>query len=205
MKDFLLDLIFPITCLGCSIEGEFLCSSCLKKIPLNQELPREKLIVAADYQNPLIKESVHRFKYSFIKELSKPLGKIMSQKLINYISGDSNVLIPIPLHRKRLKWRGFNQSELLAREIGKELNMPVIDSLLIRKKNTLPQAKIENAIQRKENIKNVFGISSSFDLTDKTVILIDDISTTGATLKESARVLKPLKPKQIWGLVLARG
>ncbi len=231
MRKFILDLIFPVKCLGCSAEGQFICPSCLSQIPINQGLPKEKLIITTDYKNLLIKESIHQFKYGFVQELSKPLGEIMSQKLSSYFNNESNILIPIPLHQKRLKWRGFNQSELLAQEIGKKLNIQVINNLLIRNKNTLPQAKIKNAQEREKNIKNVFELASfppslSFPrkresrnkltwipnqvgndnkFKNKTFILIDDVSTTGGTIQECAKVLKPLKPKEIWGLVLARG
>jgi len=205
MKKTILDLIFPITCLGCSSQGRFLCPSCLDKIPPNQELPQNKLIVALDYKNPFVKEIIHQYKYNFIKDLSEPLAELMSRKLSSYFSSGSIVLIPVPLHKKRLRWRGFNQSDLLAQEINQRLNFPIANDILIRKKHTLPQVKIENAPKRKQNIKNAFQLNSDQSLEDKTIILIDDISTTGATLKECAKALKPLKPKEIWGLVLAKG
>ena len=121
------------------------------------------------------------------------------------------ILMPIPLHQKRLRWRGFNQAELLAQVINQKLNIPVINNLLVRIKNNTPQAKIKKAFQRRQNIHDVFEIKdvpceakNVFNFKKKIIILVDDISTTSATLGEAARTLNVLKPKQIWGLVLTK-
>jgi len=211
MKKFILDLLFPINCLECNQEGKFICSSCFEKIPVNEKDVRfnkdsdlDKLIIASNYSYPLIKEVIHRYKYDFVKELANPLGQLMVKKL-NQENIKDSILIPIPLHLKRLRWRGFNQADLLAQQINKELNIPINNDLLIRTKHTLPQAKIENAQERQQNIKQAFGLKNMISLENKIIILIDDISTTGATLKECAKILKPLKPKKIYGLVIAKG
>ncbi|MBU1292400.1 hypothetical protein KKH07_02935 [Patescibacteria group bacterium] len=248
----ILDIIFPIHCLGCGQEGNFVCLSCFKKIPLNIEKPRNNLLIASYYKNPLIKNIIHRYKYDFIKDLAKPLSLLMIKKLKSEIESlevrpeslevrprvSDLVLIPIPLHKKRLRWRGFNQSELLANEIGQQLNIPVANNILIRTKDTLPQARIRNTKQRKENINKAFTLPEKVQevghyfvrtsaevrqkkvrplisrfsfyrpdlgLSNKTIILVDDISTTGATLKQAVQALQPLQTKQIWKLVVARG
>ncbi|MBU2068296.1 MAG: phosphoribosyltransferase family protein [Patescibacteria group bacterium] len=248
----ILDIIFPIHCLGCGQEGNFVCLSCFKKIPLNIEKPRNNLLIASYYKNPLIKNIIHRYKYDFIKDLAKPLSLLMIKKLKSEIESlevrpeslevrprvSDLVLIPIPLHKKRLRWRGFNQSELLANEIGQQLNIPVANNILIRTKDTLPQARIRNTKQRKENINKAFTLPEKVQevghyfvrtsaevrqkkvrplisrfsfyrpdlgLSNKTIILVDDISTTGATLKQAVQTLQPLNPKRIWKLVVARG
>lgn len=223
----IINLLFPIHCLGCEQEGEFICSSCFKKILINKryyfdkEDVLKKTIVVGCREDELLKQAIRKYKYNFIKDLAEPLGQLMINKLLEDI-GKSDlknlVLIPIPLHLKRLRWRGFNQSELLAQEISQKLDIPVINNLLVRTKNNLPQAKIKKAFQRRQNIHNVFELtenlktflakqrtsSSLLDFKNKTLILIDDISTTGATLGEAARVLNAIKPKQIWGLVLTK-
>ena len=258
----ILDIIFPIHCLGCGQEGNFVCLSCFKKIPLNIEKPRNNLLIASYYKNPLIKNIIHRYKYDFIKDLAKPLSLLMIKKLQDNLevgpqkvgtfskkvplSRSDLALVPIPLHKKRLRWRGFNQSELLANEIGQQLNIPVANNILIRTKDTLPQARIRNTKQRKENINKAFTLpekvqevqdslevghyfvrtsaevrqnkvrprieSNRFSfyrpdlgLSNKTIILVDDISTTGATLKQAVQTLQPLNPKRIWKLIVARG
>ncbi|MFH1461159.1 MAG: ComF family protein [Patescibacteria group bacterium] len=221
----ILDLIFPINCLGCGQPGQFICFSCFKQMPLNQkpglksnsQSNLNNLIIASYYEHPLIKEAIHQYKYNFIKDLAEPLAKLMIKKL-DVIASEAKqsrgktILIPIPLHPKRLRWRGFNQSLLLAEKISQALNLPMIDNLLIRTKHTLPQVKLQNSLARQQNIRQAFALNSNrsnlesnLDFSNKTLILIDDISTTGATLEEAAQTLKPLNPKQIWGLVIAQG
>ena len=216
----IIDLLFPIHCLNCRQEGEFICSSCFKKILINKKYYFDKnnilkkTIVAGCKEDELLKQAVYRYKYNFIKDLAKPLGQLMINKLLEDIKKKDLkkfILIPIPLHQKRLRWRGFNQAELLAQEVNKKLNIPVINNLLIRTKHTLPQAKIKKAFQRRQNIHDVFEIKdvpceakNVFNFKKKIIILVDDISTTSATLGEAARTLNVLKPKQIWGLVLTK-
>ena len=235
----IIDLLFPIHCLNCRQEGEFICSSCFKKILINKKYYFDKnnilkkTIVAGCKEDELLKQAVYKYKYNFIKDLAKPLGQLIINKLLEDIKEKDLkkfILMPIPLHQKRLRWRGFNQAELLAQEVNKKLNIPVINNLLIRTKHTLPQAKIKKAFQRRQNIHNVFELNKRNkpcirkmdrhglfrflkgtapdqklpDFKNKTLILVDDISTTSATLGEAARTLNILNPKQIWGLVLTK-
>ena len=229
----ILDLLFPINCLGCGQEGQFICPSCFKKIPLNRKRPLKfsssaltGLEIASDYNYALVKQAIHRYKYDFIKGLAEPLGQLMV-KAIKELSFKNALLIPVPLHPKRLRWRGFNQAELLSLEISRNLNIPMANDILIRTKHNLPQVNIKSSQKRKENIKHAFQLNPQLgtvpltvrgtvpnppslsdtvlDLRHKTIILVDDVCTTGATLEECAQVLKPLQPKQIWGLVIAQG
>jgi ComF family protein len=220
MKKFFLDLLFPIHCLGCAQEEYFICPSCFEKISLNKKQPLRfnhknnlnGLIITNHYDHPLVKKAIHCYKYDFVKDLAKPLGQLMAKKLTNFsniFNENNSVLIPVPLHKKRLKWRGFNQSLLLTEVISQQLKMPINNDILIRRKHTLPQAKIKDPKEKKRNIKEAFSINPNFEkssiIQNKNIILIDDISTTGATLEEAAQTLKPLQPKQIWGLVIAHG
>jgi len=226
----ILDLFFPIQCLGCGQErqftphqsklgAEFICPVCFKQMPLNRKRPLKfsssaltDLIVASDYNHSLVKQAIHRYKYDFIKDLAEPLGQLMVNRLraiLSAIQVSRNyiLLIPVSLHKKRLRWRGFNQAELLAQKISQELRIPLINNLLIRTRYRLPQMAIKSSQERKENIKQAFQLSPqpSLNIRNKTIILVDDVCTTGATLEECAKALKPLQPKQIWGLVIARG
>jgi ComF family protein len=175
-------------------------------------------MVAADWNNLLLRQIIYEYKYRFVQELSIPLSYLMTVFLqrIDFVKifKSSNVdliLIPVPLHGRRLAWRGFNQAELLAQKIATHFNSTLINDILIRSRHALPQMDIKDQNERKENIKTAFAISKKYNfeknnfLKDKIVILIDDISTTGSTLEECAKTLKPLKPKEIWGLVIARG
>jgi len=152
---------------------------------------------------------IHRFKYQSIESLKKPLAQL----IINYLEKEllnnklkNYVLTPIPLSLRRKINRGFNQSELLAVEISKYLNLPVVN-LLKRKKFTAPQADISDWQKRKENISGAFEMIDSKNQSGryKKVILVDDVATSGATLEEAARVLKEAGIKEVYGLVVARG
>jgi ComF family protein len=243
LKNFLLDLIFPRYCLGCkkemaSKQSVLVCDACFGKITLNsgvqchicglrisvpeghkkcyKKTPLRGLFAASQYENPILKEMIRQFKYQSVESLKKPLAELViayvaKELLIDKLS--NSVLVPIPLTLKRKINRGFNQSELLAKEIGKFLNCPVIN-LLKRKKFTSPQAEISDWQQRKENISGAFCLSpklsilriDSFgDLRNMKVVLVDDVSTSGATLEEAAMVLKQAGIKEIYGLVVAKG
>jgi len=241
-----LDLIFPKYCLGCGLEGSYVCQTCFDSLLMclsahcficGRRSPsgfacdtcRHKkrsalagILVAADWKNLLLRQIIYEYKYRFVKELVDPLSRLMINFLehsepeswridqsINYPT-DKLVLIPVPLHGRRFAWRGFNQAELLAQKISPRFNVPPAKNILIRSRHTLPQQTIANQKTRTENIKNAFAIFPKLKtennfLKDKIVILIDDICTTGATLEDCARALKPLGPKEIWGLVIARG
>ena len=113
------------------------------------------------------------------------------------------VLVPVPLHQKRLRERGYNQSSLLAKELGKLINLPVVDNCLIRLRQAPPQARTLNVAERWSNVANAFSCKDH-RLRDKQAMLIDDVSTSGATLDASATALKAAGATSVWGLVLTR-
>jgi len=110
--------------------------------------------------------------------------------------------VPVPLHQKRLKERGYNQSQLLARELSKLVNLPVVDDCLIRQRYAIPQARTSSVEERRSNVANAF-ICRNHRLQDKQVLLIDDVATSGATLNACASALKTAGATSVWGLVLA--
>jgi ComF family protein len=205
-------LLKSVSCFICNRRSPtaHVCDRCYAKF----HPPLAGLLVASDWDNLLLRQIIYKYKYNFIKELSLPLAKILIGFLeafgLQNIAGDEIILVPVPLHKKRELWRGFNQSKILAQEIAEYFNLPLADDLLIRHRHTALQAEIKNNEDRKINMQNAFLLSSealkkNYNLKNKTIILIDDVSTTSSTLSECARVIKPLKPKKIWGLVLARG
>lgn len=233
-----LDLIFPKYCLGCGKENFYVCGDCLHQIPVLSNITcflcghrsptgyvckkcKDKfqptlngLLVSSDWNSLFLRQIIYEYKYHFVKELADPLVRVIikffqSNQFENLLSNNS-ILIPVPLHKRRLVWRGFNQAELLAQKINQHFYTPLNNEVLERSRYSLPQVEIENQNDRRKNIKGAFRISNKFnnnftDLKNKTVVLVDDVCTTSATLEECARVLKPLKPKEIWGLVIARG
>lgn len=118
------------------------------------------------------------------------------------------VIIPVPLHKRRLRWRGFNQAELLTKSVSEKISpgfdIPVFSDLLIRKKYTQPQMNIKGYAARQKNMRDVFGVVDKKIIKDRRVWLVDDVCTTGATLFACAEALKRAGAKEVWSIVIAR-
>jgi len=234
LGNFILDTLFPIICLSCGKNGEWICDECLAKIPLkiDQVCPfcekkitpdgricfecqkhssLDGLLTAVSYKNDIIPGAVHNYKYRFVEDLHIPLGKILTKAFLDSNLSIPDLIIPVPLHPRRLRFRGFNQSELLANYLSENLtpgfSIPAANNLIIRSRYTSPQMKIKNYHERKKNLEDAFRIvnkSTNGSLENKRVLLIDDIATTGATLFECAKVLKSFGAKEVIALVIAR-
>lgn len=195
----IIEHLFPKTCINCRKEGNFLCKDCLRQIKITNPRIRnanlKKLFVPCLlHQNPILRRAVHKLKYSFYKDISLELIS-----LFNYFELPINAhIVPIPLHEKRLKYRGFNQSEILAQNLGRP-----ISKLLIRTKNTNSQATLSK-IDRQKNIKNSFAINPEIKLNTSTpLIILDDICTTFSTMNEATITLKKAGFRLIYGMALA--
>jgi ComF family protein len=149
----------------------------------------------------VIRRAVHELKYRNLRSLAPSLAGLLHDYLVaNPLPGD--VLVPVPLHRKRLRERGYNQSALLAGELGKRCGLPVIADCLVRRGYTPPQARSAGVAERHENVAGVFTCLDD-RLKDKHVILIDDVSTSGATLNAAAAVMKAAGALSVRGLTVA--
>lgn len=214
----LLDLIFPIECLNCQAEGQYFCATCLAKLQFNDEETSDilranlrtpaidQVFIAGNYEDKLLQNLIIKYKYNFLQPLHQTLSsflisawKKMPQSLI---FSNTYLIIPVPLAKKRLRWRGFNQAELLARDFSDYFKQTLCLDLK-RKKPSKPQAELDE----KNRLKNVDGVFnwSGDDLKEQTVLLIDDVITTGATLNEAARILRMAGAKRVYALVLAKG
>lgn len=223
--------MFPKKCLLCEKEGFWLCPLCEEKIayidfqvcPVCEKyntpmgMPCEKckretalsgLITAAKYQKENLAKLVHNFKYNFVKDIGEDLGKIMLKGATINKLPLPDVIIPVPLHSRRLRWRGFNQAQILAEYLSKNItpgfSLSVSSNNLIRKKYTSSQMQIKKYQERQKNLQNAFAVKDPAEYKNKIIWLIDDISTTGSTLFECAKILKQAKAKKIFALVLAR-
>ena len=149
-----------------------------------------------------MRQAIHQLKYSNLRALAVLLAQLLYDYLVsNPVLGE--VLVPVPLHQKRLRERGYNQSSLLAQQLGKLTNLPVVDDYLIRQRHAPPQARTSTVEERRSNVANAFSCRDH-RLQDKQVMLIDDVSTSGATLDACAGALKEAGATSVWGLVLAR-
>ena len=150
----------------------------------------------------VMRQAIHQLKYQNIRALVVPLAKLLQDYLrTNAVLAD--ILVPVPMHQKRLRERGYNQSGLLARELGKLTNLPVVDDCLIRQRHTPPQARTSTVDERRSNIADAF-VCRDQRLRDKQVLLIDDVATSGNTLDACAAALKASGATSVWGLVMAR-
>lgn len=211
--NFLLELFFPKFCFGCQTEGSYLCQDCqatLEILKIHQHYSNQNfkdLYFAIPYQSRLIKNLIQKFKYEpFIKELTKPLSVLIIehfQLLDKQPNFEDYNIIPIPLEKRKLKRRGFNQAEEISKEISSFLKIPLISNCLIKIKETSPQVELSDK-QRKENIKGAFSCQRPEMIKGKKILLVDDVYTTGSTMTECAKVLRTAGAKEIIGLVVAR-
>jgi ComF family protein len=220
----LIGLIYPSKCLICnetqtSPLTHLLCENCLVEIA-SQPLPDVETIAetrgglpggkldevhAGWFYDTSMQIIIHAFKYRRRPSLSRVLGNMLAQRLQDDLTPKISqaVLVPVPLHRRRGRHRGFNQSILLAQAVAKAWNMTVLPRGLERTRFTKPQAKLD-AAARLENVKDAFAFSSKSSLQGLTVLLVDDVFTTGATMNACAAVLKSAGATRVIGLALAK-
>jgi len=200
----------PKICLPAGRQGK--CNRCGDK-------KLSGLYFALPYKDQLLaKKLIYQFKYQpYLKDLAKTLASILIEHFIKTgkntnetwaPGGVPAVLVPVPLDKKKLKIRGYNQSELLANELAKILQIPVLTDVLIKIKSTDSQMELKKE-ERKKNLLNAFsikkcGTSDVPHFLGKKVFLVDDVYTTGSTMAECAKVLRSAGAKQVWGICIAR-
>ena len=160
-------------------------------------------------EKQLTKKLIHQFKYPpHLKDLAKTLASILIEHFV--LSGkntneiwDNGFLVPIPSDKKKLKTRGYNQAEELAKELSKILKIPVISNNLTKINFTKPQMELTKA-EREKNLENAFIIKNPAEFAGKKIFLVDDVYTTGSTMEECALILRKAGVKEVWGIALAR-
>jgi ComF family protein len=167
------------------------CGQCLKKAP-----PFSNVIIFGLYEGVLA-EAINQLKFKGVKRLSKPLGNLLLSLDLPAIDG----VVPVPLDIKRIRERGFNQSLLLSRVISKKIGVPLLMDILLKKKLTHPQIGL-SAKERLSNLKNSFEVKGN--IKDLSLLLVDDVMTTGATVTECSKVLMKAGAKEVNVLALAR-
>ena len=222
-----LDFIFPKRCVGCGNVGKYFCADCWGKIefvqkpvcPICQRQAMEGrvhpgcktkqgldgLAVGARYKGA-VRAAIAKVKYKFARDLEKVLADILCENLWRFDLPREFVLVPIPLHKRRQNWRGFNQSEVLVRNLAKKYKVKFADTL-IRVFETKSQVGLKKD-ERAQNVLGIFRVKSQQGLSlflGKNVVLVDDVFTSGATAQEACKVLKRAGAGEVWAMTVALG
>lgn len=199
----ILNLVFPPRCEVCRKgSDEALCTECFSKIQFMK--PQLGIYSASAYEG-VLRDALHRFKFQKRKILAEPLG-ILLVKYLSRTAGlkteELDCIIPVPLHHRRRRERGYNQAELLAQVVGRYFEVPVV-SALERIKNTRAQFNLSKD-ERFSNIKGAFKVSEPKAVYNKHILLLDDIYTTGSTIAECSKTLKIAGARRVEILTLSR-
>lgn len=205
-----LDIAFPPCCAGCKRSGAILCAGCFAAMQPQTPLPCRQgwqalrgLFAVNVYRGPL-RACIHALKYEGVTRLAEPLGSLLAHSYTRYgIQADA--LVPVPLHSERYKLRGYNHAYLLANVCATTLGVPLCADVLIRSRATNAQVGL-NAYERQQNVVGAFSCMASpttASVYGRTIVIVDDVCTTGATLDACAATLLQAGAGAVWGLVLA--
>lgn len=217
-----IDFIYPPYCTICnarlSASEILICNNCWSALPqiaedcdlrdsiksgLREEICFSKAFSIWEFSPP-IQSAIHHLKYQNLKALAKPIGSFMAERLKKLLLPiDNTVLIPVPLHKTRIRERGYNQSALLCQVIASKTDYFYSSRVLKRVRYTRSQTKL-NTVDRAKNVKNAFKVISSNEINNKIAVLIDDVITTGSTMNECARVLMDNGAKCVYLFSMAK-
>jgi ComF family protein len=178
-----------------SSSPEHMCLACRRKPPLFDQA------LSVGYFEGSLREAVHQFKYRPCRSLGRPLGEWMATNV--HLVSDIDIIMPVPLHAKRLRQRGFNQALLLAHRMSEAHHIPCSCDNLYRSRPTRPQVEL-TGVERVQNVAGAFALRKPGEVVDRSVVLVDDVFTTGATMNECALVLKQAGAAQVTAFTLAR-
>jgi len=225
------DALFPELCFACKKEladgDRYICSSCAGSMGTKWQTvcpvcykaktfkspsfrcahapsPLASVSFLFHFSQPTVRALIHTLKYSYIKESLLPLSYFFEKERLNILRIPADIIVPMPLTKRRERERGFNQASLLAAAVSAVLFAPVSENVLSRSGHAKAQIKTGSRKERMENIKGVFKMSDAARINGKTVLLVDDVMTTGATLTEAAYVLERAGARRVHAFVLAR-
>ncbi len=210
--DYILSLIYPPKCVFCGtvIDKSDICEECEKSLPFTkgdsiyQKFPFVDKCISPLYYKDYVRRAVLRFKFAGCSCYSRRLGGIMSECAENNLDcGSIDMISCIPLSRKRMHDRGYNQAELLAKEISKKVGVEYLPTLKKIRHNTA-QSTIKDSKQRAANVIGAYRVVDAEKVKGKYILLVDDVVTTGSTVSECARILKKSGAKAVYCVTLAR-
>lgn len=218
-----MNIVFPVKCILCGKTGVDLCLECLSGAPGAERESAKWIFPLYDYRHPAIKKSLWLLKYKGKKRLANVFAEIIYEKILEELSDlsimenfNNIILIPIPLSPKRYRERGFNQAQLLCEEIIKinnlrgdvgsgGINLSLENNVLTKPKETEHQVRIKDRRARLKNLSGSFTVKNEKTnfIKNRNIILIDDITTTGATLTEAKKVLKQAGARKVIAFTVA--
>lgn len=209
----ILDIVFPASCVSCKTLGEDFCTQCLANAPTTDRETESWIFPLFDYRHPPIKKAIWLLKYKGKRRLARVFAEALYPHMLEELSDivlfenfHNALLIPIPLSKKRHRERGFNQTELIARELvllDKGTNFNLVTTVLTKPKETVHQAHVKERKDRVRNLLGTFSVQKRDQVAGRNIILIDDVTTTGATLKEARSVLRANGAKKIIAFTVA--
>lgn len=206
-KDVVLSYIFPQFCLACNKEGRLLCSGCMRSMPIQAAffVPDNALDgvwYVTEYQDDLLIGNImHAYKYLYMTKIKDIMTDWIATASLGEL-GQVDYIVPIPLHKRRLAERGFNQAIHIAHGISQKIGAPN-SSVLKRTKSTRQQARLSRK-ERFNNVADAFRITDISYITNKHILLVDDVYTTGATMNECARIIKEAGAASCTGFVIGK-
>jgi competence protein ComFC len=211
--DTILNIFFPINCLNCGKAGSELCQNCLVDCPKAERESENWIFPVFDYRHPPIKKAIQLLKYRGKQRLAKIFAKVIYNHILEELADLSVlenfrdvILIPIPLSSKRKHERGFNQTEIICKELLKldqNVNFKMEPKVLVRVNDNKHQAHLQNRAERLKNIIGSFVVHNEERIKNRNIILIDDVTTTGATLNEAKKVLRGSGARKIIAFTVA--
>ena len=216
MLESLKNIVFPDLCVACRVRrptvDEELCRSCLSHLPFIQLPEDAKAALAGKDQFPsevssfyslfyytkesYVAELIHYIKYDGLHDIGRYLGGLLWRRQLSLLRLDKHVLVPVPIHPKKRKRRGYNQAEEIAKGISQESGLPIIPDLLIRTSDTSSQTKKDQA-DRTKVLEHAFDLNPSYDSQLGKILLIDDVVTTGSTIAACTSNLLKGRPEEI--------
>jgi len=196
-----------LECIGCrrSSPGGITCPDCRSEWSIN------RIFIVSDYHDPIVASTIKTLKYKFLPEAAAPLVSLAARFIHNQsalhriaFAGENFLIMPVPLHKRRENWRGFNQAALLGQGVASRFHLEYGENL-VRTVHLMPQVSISDRDLRMEHVRRVYSCYDSGTIRSRNILLVDDVCTTGATLNECARVLKQAGAVSVTALVIARG
>lgn len=221
LGEVVIGAVFPRTCVRCGVEGTDVCATCLSVAhasvcvlhcpacgevsPIGATHPKctsalDGLIAAAPYADPVVHGLLRRWKFHFVRSVEPFLAGFLERSAVaDVLMGDDWVVVPIPLHKRRKRERGFDQAAWIAKWVGDYLHLPAVQALR-RVRSTTPQS--HQKVRKQEDFVGVFEARQRME---GRVILCDDVFTSGATMESAARACREAGATSVWGVVIARG